>query len=66
MDQHITVVMLERREMWCCVHARERKADCGGGWDHWEDIMEQVSVHLGFELFKLLMEDRCFRQREWQ
>lgn len=52
--------------MQCCVHARERRADCGRGRDHWEDLMEQVSVHLDLELCRLLMEGRCFRQREGQ
>lgn len=66
MDLQITIVMLERKEMQCCVHAREGKADYDGGGDHWEDITEQVSVHPGLELCKLLMEERCFRQREWQ
>lgn len=50
MDLHITTVTLERRGMQCCVHAREGKADCGGGGDHWDDLTEQVSKHLGLEL----------------
>lgn len=66
MDLQITIVTLERREMQCCVHAREGKADCGGGGDHWDDLTEQVSEHLGLELCKLVMEERYFRQREWQ